>query len=281
MTYAQLKAVFETELKGFYSFDEVKNFFYYVIEGLLRVSKITILSEPDSQIDENNSQRILNILEGLKRKVPVQYLLGKAHFYGMWLEVNPSVLIPRQETEELVDWIIDDNRGKKPSILDVCTGSGCIALALKKQLPEGNVTAIDISPEALETAAHNAEMEELEIELIEEDALNMSAEIKKTTFDIIVSNPPYIIEADKDQVQDNVLQYEPHLALFVPDNDPLVFYKAIADFAKGHSTTIYFEIYEDMGDAMKEMLAGKGFINIVLRRDLNGKDRMLKCEYIC
>ena len=281
MTYAQLKAVFEKELKGFYSSDEIKNFFYYVTDGLLQVPKITILSKPENQIDENNSQRILNILEGLKKKIPVQYLIGKAFFCEMWLEVNPSVLIPRQETEELVDWVIHDNKGKKLNILDVCTGSGCIALALKKNMPKCNVTAIDISEEALETASHNAENLGIEIELIEEDMLDLSGDLKASSFDVIVSNPPYIAEADKKHVQDNVLEYEPHLALFVPNNDPLVFYKAIAEFAKGNNVMLYFEIYEDSGEELKEMLQKMDFKNIELRKDINGKDRMLKCIYIC
>jgi release factor glutamine methyltransferase len=281
MTYAQLKAVFEKELKGFYSSDEIKNFYYYVTDGLLQVSKITILSKPENQIDENNSQRILNILEGLKKKIPVQYLIGKAFFYGMTLEVNPSVLIPRPETEELVDWIINDNKGKKLNILDVCTGSGCIALALKQNMPKSSVTAMDISAEALETASHNAENLGLEIELMEEDVLNLEKDLKAAEFDIIVSNPPYITLADKKHVQDNVLKYEPHLALFVPDNDPLVFYKAIAEFAKGNTITLYFEIYEDRGEEIKKMLVQMGFKNIELRKDINDKDRMLKCAYIC
>src|SRR6185312_8137481 len=221
MTIAELKNKFEKELNGFYPLEEIQSTFFLTLNTLLHVSKITILSKPDNQIDEFNSQRVLNILEGLKKMVPVQYLLGSAHFYGLVLDVNPSVLIPRQETEELVDWIIKENKGKKLNIVDICTGSGCIALALKKNLPECNVTAIDVSGDALETASHNAEKLGIEIELVEEDVLDMSDEMKASSFDVIVSNPPYIIESDKKHVGENVLNYEPHLALFVPDNDPL------------------------------------------------------------
>jgi release factor glutamine methyltransferase len=282
MTYEELRLVFEKELNGFYPSGEIKNLFYYILNGTLQVSKITILSKPHNQLDKNNSQLILNILEGLKKKIPVQYLLGKAPFYGLELDVNPSVLIPRPETEELVDWVIKDNKGKKINILDVCTGSGCIALALKKNLPKCNVTAIDVSEGALEMAAHNAEKLGLEIELMEEDALNLEEGLSAKDFDVIISNPPYITNSEKKEVQENVMMYEPHLALFVPDKDPLKFYKAIAEFAKGSkSVTLYFEIQEDRAEVLSKMLKKMGFKDIVVRKDLNGKDRMLKCIYIC
>jgi release factor glutamine methyltransferase len=282
MTYKELRSHFESQLSELYSSDEIKNLYFLTLNGILQLSKITILSNTDNQINENNSQRILNILDGLQKKVPIQYLLGTAAFYGMTLEVNPSVLIPRPETEELVEWIIKDFKGKKAAILDVCTGSGCIALALKHNLPESTVTAIDISEDALETASHNAEKLGLEIEIIEEDALALNKGSLTTAYDVIVSNPPYIKESDKKEVQDNVLMYEPHLALFVPDNDPLKFYKAIAEFAKGSkSVTMYFEIHEDMGDKLSKWLKKEGFKNIEVRKDINDKDRMLKCIYIC
>ncbi|HXP50422.1 MAG TPA: peptide chain release factor N(5)-glutamine methyltransferase [Bacteroidia bacterium] len=282
MTYEELRLVFEKELNGFYPSGEIKNLFYYILNGTLQVSKITILSKPHNQLDKNNSQLILNILEGLKKKIPVQYLLGKAPFYGLELDVNPSVLIPRPETEELVDWVIKDHKGKKVNILDVCTGSGCIALALKKNLPKCNVTAIDVSEDALEMAAHNAEKLGLEIELMEEDALNLEEGLSAKDFDVIISNPPYITSTEKKEVQENVLMYEPHLALFVPDKDPLKFYKAIAEFAKGSkAVTLYFEIQEDRAEVLSELLEKMGFKDIVVRKDLNGRDRMLKCIYIC
>lgn len=282
MTYKETQLLFEQELKGIYSSSEIKNLYFFALNGILQVSKITILSHFDNQIDKNNSQRVLNILEGLKKKIPIQYLLGKAAFYGLEFEVNPSVLIPRPETEELVEWIIGDIKRKKVNILDVCTGSGCIALALKKNLPQCNVSALDVSEGALDTAAHNAENLGLEIELLEEDALELEEGLGKNTFDIIVSNPPYIKEIEKDQVQDNVLKYEPHLALFVPGKDPLKFYKAIARFAKtGNSVTLYFEIHEDRADELRALLEKMGYKHIEVRKDMNGKDRMLKCAYIC
>lgn len=181
-----------------------------------------------------------------------------------------------------MQWIIKDNKGRKQNILDVCTGSGCIALALKNNLPQCNIAALDVSEGALDTAAHNAERLGLEIELMEEDALDLEAGLHTNSFDIIVSNPPYIKNAEKKQVQDNVLEYEPHLALFVPDKEPLKFYEAIARFSKtGRSVTLYFEIHEDRGQDLIKMLERMGYKNIELRKDINGKDRMLKCIYIC
>ena len=282
MNFKDLKLVYEKELTALYSAEEIKNLYYLTLTSVLQVPKITILSNTGKLISENNSQRILNILGELKKKVPIQYLLGTVSFYGLTLEVNPSVLIPRPETEELVDWIIHDNKGRNLNILDVCTGSGCIALALKHNMSRCNVTAVDISEDALETAAQNAEKLGLKIELIEEDALDFSDELKATKFDVIVSNPPYISESDKKHVGENVLKYEPHLALFVSDKDPLVFYKSIAALAtRQSSVTVYFEIHEDMGEPLCKLMKEMGFRNIELRKDINGKDRMLKCTYIC
>ncbi len=282
MTYEDLRLVFEKELNDFYSLNEIKSLFYYTLNGILQIPKITILSNPHNQIDKNNSQTILNILKGLKKKIPIQYLIGWAPFYGLELDVNPSVLIPRPETEELVEWVIKDNKGKKLRILDVCTGSGCIALALKKNLPKCSVSALDVSEGALETAAHNAEKLGIEIELMEEDALSLSEGLNAADFDVIVSNPPYIKNAEKHQVQENVLMYEPHMALFVPDKDPLKFYEAIAGFAKGNKhITLYFEIQEDRAKSLSDLLKKMGFTDIVVCKDMNGKDRMLKCIYIC
>ncbi|MGP8216016.1 MAG: peptide chain release factor N(5)-glutamine methyltransferase [Bacteroidia bacterium] len=289
MTYSELRHIFEIELNDFYSSGEIKNLFFYILSDILQISKITIISKPSNQIDENNSQRVLNILEGLKKKIPVQYLLGRVNFYGMELEINPSVLIPRPETEELVEWIINEYKGKKINILDICTGSGCIALALKKNLPRCNITAADVSEGALETAAHNAEKLGLEIEIVKGDALNLDEGLNAPDFDVIVSNPPYIKNSEKNQVQENVLMYEPHIALFVPDSNPLKFYEAIARFAIGrgtkfrarHTIILYFEIHEDRAEQLKHLFKEMGFTDIEVRKDMNGKDRMMKCKYIC
>lgn len=283
MTTEEIKAYFEEELKGLYSSAEIKNFFFYVLSDLLCVSKLAILSEPYKKIDEKIVQRVKAIVLELKKMVPVQYVLGKADFYDMVLRVSPSVLIPRPETEELVDWIIKDYKDKKISVLDVCTGSGCIALALKNNLPASRITAIDVSKEALEVAKKNALALGLEVEFLEADALTPEAKLNPADYDVIVSNPPYVLPSEKEHMQKNVLEYEPQQALFVPENDPLLFYKAIASFVKkgGRNITLYFEINETKGRELIDLLSNMGYQEITLRKDINGKDRMIKCTYIC
>jgi len=283
MTIAGLKTDFEKELKGLYSSIEIKNIFYYVLSHLLEVSKLTILSHTDKEIDENLLKNIGPIVLKLKKMMPVQYVLGKADFYDMVLDVNPSVLIPRPETEELADWIIKENMGKNVSILDVCTGSGCIALALKKNLLHSHLKAIDFSAKALEVAKANAKKYKLNIDFMEADALKLDQFLGPNEFDIIVSNPPYVTPDEKETMHDNVMLYEPHEALFVPGNDPLIFYKAIAEFAKESkkTTMLYFEINESKGDELTVLFKNMGLTDIIVKKDINGKDRMLKCTYLC
>ncbi len=294
MTLGELKIDFEKQLDGFYPSREIKNFFNYILSDLLQVPKLTILSQPNKQIGENILGQMPEIVLKLKNNEPLQYILGKTDFYGLTLKVSPSVLIPRPETEELVEWIIKDNKGRKVNIADVCTGSGCIALALKENIPQSFITAIDYSEDALVIARENAGNLKLDVKFVKADALKL-VETIEPFFDIIVSNPPYIPESEKKSMQENVLEHEPHMALFVPDNDPLIFYNAIADFAKKnlpsslrgtkqsppHTVLLYFEIHEDKAKEITESLVKKGFKDIVLKKDINGKDRMLKCTYIC
>jgi len=283
MTLEELKIEFEKQFGGFYPSKEIKNFFNYILSDLLEVPKLTILSQPNKQIGENILKQIPEIVRKLKNNEPLQYILGKTDFYGLTLKVNPSVLIPRPETEELVDWIIKDNKGRKLNVADVCTGSGCIALALKQNMPQCTVTAIDDSEDALEVAKENAHSLKLDVKFIKADALKLSDAMPQPVFDIIVSNPPYIPESEKHFVQKNVLQYEPHMALFVPDNAPLMFYNAIADFAKQSDKTVqlYFEINEGKALEISKLFKDKGLRDIVVMQDINGKERMLKCTYIC
>jgi release factor glutamine methyltransferase len=283
MTIAELKISFEKELKGLYSSTEIKNFFTYVLSHLLQVPKLTILSQPDKELGEKITESLPRILLELKKKAPIQYILGKADFYGMVLEVNPYVLIPRPETEELVDWIIKEQKGKKISILDVCTGSGCIALALRKNVTLAKVKGVDISAKALEVAKGNSLVQKLDVDFIEADALKLDEVLNPSDYDVIVSNPPYVLPDEKKTMRDNVLKYEPHLALFVPENDPLLFYRAIAEFVKraSHNVTLYFEINETKADLLAALFKEMGFKDILVKKDINGKDRMLKCTYIC
>jgi len=280
MTLRKLKNIFNKELKNIYAREESQTILNYILIDALGISKLTIISQPELELDNNQSENVLFFLKDLKKGVPIQHLLRTAYFYGMVLKITPDVLIPRPETEELVDWVIKDNKGtKKMKILDICTGSGCIALALKKNLPESVVTAIDISEKALGVATENANKLNLDIILKKADALKLEGELNGS-FDIIVSNPPYIPASDKDSVQRNVYMYEPHSALFVPDKTPLVFYESIALYAqKSKPVTLYFEINEDFGGALTELMDKLGFKDITVKKDLSGKNRMLKCHY--
>jgi release factor glutamine methyltransferase len=281
MNLKEFRDKFHKELGNIYSNEETETILSYILIDAIGIPKLRIISQPQLELDNSQAEKVYALLVDLKKGIPVQHLLGKAHFYGMVLKVGPDVLIPRQETEELVDWIIKDNKGtKKIKILDVCTGSGCIALALKKHLPESIVKAVDVSEKALEVAKTNAKDLNQDISFIKANALNLEQEINDETFDIIVSNPPYIPLSDKDKVQKNVFMYEPHMALFVSDETPLIFYESIARYAKkSRPVSLYFEIEEESGDAILELMSNMVFKEITIKPDLNGKNRMLKCRY--
>jgi release factor glutamine methyltransferase len=234
----------------------------------------------NSKFSESDLLYFREVRNRLLANEPIQYILGTSHFYGIDLISDKRGLIPRPETEELVDWIV--NSHEKPSrIADICSGSGCIALALKKAFPNSNVLALEISDEALELIAENSNRTRLEIEYVKGDALDVSDTVQLIEkVDILVSNPPYVLESDKGQMQPNVLEFEPHLALFVPDNDPLLFYRSIAQIAQAALNVggaLYFEIHENYADHVIELMELHGFVNIELRKDLQGKPRMLKC----
>jgi release factor glutamine methyltransferase len=214
----------------------------------------------------------------LKNSEPIQYITGETEFYGMRLAVNQSVLIPRPETEELVEWILAENK-TAAALLDVGTGSGCIAVALARKNPLFSVTAMDISEAALAVARQNAELNNVEIVFFENDILTVPKIDKK--FDIIVSNPPYIPENEQSAMQKNVTCFEPHLALFAPEDSPLIFYDKIAQFANNQLNVngkLYFEIHRNFGQQVSELLQKSGFKNIVLKKDISGNERMIKCE---
>jgi release factor glutamine methyltransferase len=280
MKLKEFKNIFGKELVNLYSKEESQIILTNILIDAFGIPKLTIISQPELELSKKQSEKIHSMLKDLKKGIPVQHLLGTAYFYGMMLKVTPDVLIPRQETEELVDWVIKDNPGYPGKILDVCTGSGCIALALKKNLPDCSITAIDVSEKALKVARKNARELALDVKIKKINALNLEHEMKGKSFDIIVSNPPYIPLTDKDMVQRNVFMYEPHMALFVSDETPLIFYESIARYAKRtKSVTLYFEINEDLGENVTELMSNVGFNNISLKQDLNGKNRMLKCRH--
>ncbi|NCU02848.1 MAG: peptide chain release factor N(5)-glutamine methyltransferase [Chitinophagaceae bacterium] len=238
-------------------------------------------------ITDDETQRINQLLQQLLTHRPLQYVLNEAWFYGLKFEVNESVLIPRPETEELVDWIIKEVRGKKYEVrtaaltlLDIGTGSGCIPIALKKNLPEADVSAVDVCSEALHTATTNAVNNETDINFQLLDFLDESKWNDLGNYNIIVSNPPYIKTTEATSMSKHVLEFEPHKALFVPDEDALLFYRKIADFALQHlqpNGAVYVEINQQLGKETVELFQQKGF-TVELRKDMSGNERMIKAS---
>jgi len=285
-TVKQVLADFSEQLSTIYDANEVNSLFMMVLENVVNISSAKIKAFPETEISTPDSERITNILTRLATGEPIQYILGYTEFYGLTFKVNPSVLIPRLETEELVDWVIKSwqlavNSWQPPfHILDIGTGTGCIPISLKKNLPDAQVSAIDISPEALPTAKENSDLNNVEVNFIENDILNPTNHSLLTTrYSLIISNPPYVTLEDKKLMHTNVTDFEPHTALFVPEDDPLIFYKAIADFASTHlekDGLLFFEINESYGKQIVELLEDKQFTNIELRKDMSGKERMIK-----
>ncbi|OXB02842.1 protein-(glutamine-N5) methyltransferase, release factor-specific [Flavobacterium plurextorum] len=281
MKIKQYRTQFIKELSPFYDAYEAESFFYLILEDKHKLRQIDLALNHDLTFSEADFTVWNSILEELKKEVPIQYLLGKTHFYGLDFEVNENVLIPRPETEELVEWIINENKAidkkKKVKILDIGTGSGCIAISLAKNLPNAEVYAIDVSKKALETAKRNAISNNVEIIFMLKNVLEL--EILKSNYDIIVSNPPYVRNLEKEEIKKNVLDYEPHLALFVEDNDALIFYRKIASLAQKNlleNGQLYFEINQYLGKEMTDLLEEMNFKSIELRKDIYDNDRMIK-----
>ncbi|MUU76839.1 peptide chain release factor N(5)-glutamine methyltransferase [Winogradskyella endarachnes] len=286
MVLKELQNIFHIELDAIYGNHEVNSFFYLCTEHYLNVPRIQLTLEPELAITKPETESFFKALEHLKQQKPIQYLLGETEFFGLPFKVNENVLIPRPETEELVDMIIRalESRSVQSSlkILDIGTGSGCIAISLAKHIPNAEVYALDVSPEALKVAKQNAELNNVDINFIEANILDQtchSALDAESNFDIIVSNPPYVRNLEKVEIKPNVLDNEPHLALFVEDDNPLIFYKAITEFAINNlkpKGQLYFEINQYLGEETKALLTNVEFEAIELLKDLNGNDRMLK-----
>ncbi|WP_299121037.1 peptide chain release factor N(5)-glutamine methyltransferase [uncultured Tenacibaculum sp.] len=284
-TLKTYKTNFSKQLSFIYPQTEIDTFFTYLVEEYLELQRIDIIMKPDFEIPAEKEAVLNNALERLLNEEPIQYIIGHTEFFGLPFKVNNHTLIPRPETEELVEWVIQEvssmrkklGSDKKLSILDIGTGSGCIPISLKKNLSNVDVTSIDISEKALETANQNAKLNEVDVEFIEKDILNTNSLPKQ--YDIIVSNPPYVRNLEKVEIKNNVLQNEPHLALFVDDNNPLVFYEKIADLAKNHLTDnglLFFEINQYLGQETLKMLEDKKFVTNELRKDIFNNDRMIK-----
>ena len=275
---ADVLKFFRQELKDIYDPGEIETFILYCFEAYLNFNKTDLILSATEHVTESELLKFNFAVKQLKQQRPIQYILGTADFYGLKFMVNEQVLIPRPETEELVELIIRENKAKQqPAILDIGTGSGCIAVALKKNLPDANVSALDVSAEALEVARQNAQSNGVDISFLEQDILQWEPD-KSLKFNLIVSNPPYICHSEKAEMHKNVLEHEPHLALFVPNEDPLLFYRTIAEFALTHlekNGKLYFEVNAYYGLEISKMLGEKGFKNITLINDLNNKNRIL------
>ena len=269
----------EKELEGLYPGTEIQGFTRLILENVFRLNYTGLVLRKDDPILSAEKKQIEKIVQKLKNFEPVQYILGETEFYGLKIKVNPSVLIPRPETEELVNWIVETGLPGNPKIADVGTGSGCIALALKKQMDNASILAVDISEKAIQTAEINSNLNRLDVEFFQTDILNWE-KYEWDCFDLIVSNPPYVREMEKVKMQPNVLNFEPQMALFVPDDDPLIFYRKIASFAKKYlqkNGWLYFEINENLGREMTLLMQNLGFRKTEVKKDINGKDRMLRC----
>lgn len=285
MLLREIKNIFHTELDALYSKEEVDSFFYLLIGHYFNLERFVLVMQPNLIISKKEETPLFEALSRLKLNEPIQYIMGKTYFMDIALIVNKKVLVPRSETEELVRWIIEEVQGKTYKvqhintleILDIGTGSGCIAISLARNLPAAKVFAIDVSEDALGVAKENAALNEVEVTFLKEDVLELQS--LEAKFDIIVSNPPYVRELEKKEMHQNVLDHEPDLALFVSDENPLLFYKRIMDFAvknlkKGGA--VFFEINQYLGKETKQLLKDHNFSEIELRKDMFGNDRMLK-----
>lgn len=292
MLLKQYKKHFFNSLKDIQDEQEIESFFFILTEYLHHLTRVEVALQPNFELSDTEIEKWNSILIQLQQDKPIQYITSEAWFYGLRFEVNENTLIPRPETEELVEWILNSPITQNPSpinILDIGTGTGCIPIALKANLSQANVIAIDVSKKALEVAKRNAESNKVEINFIQANILDVEDLLILPTpnsqlpasIDIIVSNPPYVRNIEKLEIKKNVLDYEPHLALFVEDTDALLFYRKIAQLAlKSLSPNglLFFEINQYLGKETVELLQNLGFKNIELKKDIFGNDRMVKSE---
>jgi len=274
--------LFQHELQGLYDEDEIKAIFLVVVAEKFGLNRTNYQLRKTDIVKEADKAEVLSILQNLKKHRPIQYILNKADFYGEVFQVNESVLIPRQETEELVDLIIKNHKSSQNlKIIDIGTGSGCIPITLSKHLNNALVTTIDISKEAIKTAQENAKNLKTQVQFINADIFEWEYIFSDQHYNIIVSNPPYITPGEKQHMNQNVLAYEPELALFIEESAPLIFYDVISSFALKHLTPdgdLYFEINQYLGAEMKELMVKKGFEQVRLIKDINGADRIIHAK---
>ena len=282
MTLNSYKKWFNEQLQHLYDADEIKSMLTIVAYEVLGLSRVDLVLKDNERLNESQILQLDSILSQLQKEIPIQYIFEKAYFYGYEFKVSPATLIPRRETEELVEWVLSEmNRQpeKKWRVLDIGTGTGCIPISIKKEFPLAEIFAMDISTGALKIAKENAEKLNASVIFIEQNILSTT---QLDSYDIIISNPPYVRNLEKAEIKKNVLDYEPHLALFVEDNDPLIFYRKITQLAQKSLTEnglLFFEINQYLGEEMQQMVS-EYFKIIELRKDLQGNDRMMKCSVI-
>lgn len=267
------------ELSGIYPEQETDAIIFRIFEHVMHLSRSNYFLNSDTKVSKSEVQQIEKIAEALKKFEPLQYIFGETSFYGLNFKVNPHVLIPRPETEELVDWLLKENDTALHTLIDLGTGSGCIAVTIARFRPPWKITAADISLRALQVAQENAALNEVgNIRFIEENMFSFTEQVLSQKFDIIVSNPPYVTIEQSNEMHKNVLDYEPHIALFAPGPDPLIFYRKIAELADTNLNPggkVYLELNEDAGTETESIFQQKGF-ETILKKDIRNKHRMLK-----
>ena len=283
---SEFRNFFLSELSDLYDENEIKSIFNILIEQFAGLSRTEILLNPEQMIDNSVIQQLNKSFEELKKNMPVQYIIGKVFFDNLELDVKPGVLIPRPETEELIGIISKrflDKKDEQLNILDIGCGSGCISIALKTRFPNWNVFALDISDEALTIAKQNAKKNSAKIIFAKQNILEQTKISDLPSFDLIVSNPPYVCESEKQVMRKNVIQFEPEKAIFVNDNAPFIFYEAILNFTKNHykdKTSVFVEINERFPVELSMLFETNGFINIEILKDIHEKSRFISCEYL-
>lgn len=281
LTYKDAFSYITNNLCSIYEVVECNAIAELTLRYILSVTKIDVLMNRVALLSENQQNQIVEVTARLCKGEPIQYVFGETEFFGNKFYVGEGVLIPRPETEELVDWIAVQHAEIEGDLLDVGCGSGAISVSLAKLMHKASVYALDISSKAIEFTRKNAILNKVNITVIQADILNLKNELLDLKFDLIVSNPPYVLESEKKEMHKNVLENEPHLALFVDDNNPLLFYNAIADYALNALSIngwLYFEINESLANEMTSLLQSKGFSSIIVRKDINGKDRMIAAQ---
>jgi release factor glutamine methyltransferase len=284
MTLSEFRSALKDTLQDFYSNSELDQLAKSLLMSRMNLNSTAYLLASEAEVSDEVLEQLRSDVQRLSMHEPLQYVLGNTSFYGLEIQCNPAALIPRPETEELVDWVLSEVQLPSCALIDLGTGTGCIPLAIKAKRPSWQVSAIDVSEDALALARTNALSLALDVHFEAADLLKDFSDLAiKDNFNVVISNPPYIPNADAMSMLPNVLNHEPHLALFVPDSDPLLFYRRIVAFSEQYlekDVYVFVEIHEDLSDETIQLFHQAGFANIELRKDLQGKPRMIKAQRV-